>query len=204
MRNDSSSVVSSGSACLSCVAARSCWKSNGRRYSRISWYYRYDLAKFICQNVTIVADKFRVEKLESDYVRIKIYNPAIQKSAKPFSLLSGYENLGHMYINLDRNLGRIILGRPLRVFGKIYEYSHRDDFDPIRNIGIWPCSFDQKLPHGAVSIFITYIYLERSTEPGILCSKVRTDTGHRAASLRCPGWLRLKNFSICCFLIAYK
>ena len=150
MRNDPFSVVSSGSDCNSCIAARSCWKSNGRRYSKKSWYYREDLAQLLCQNVTIVADKFRVEKLESDYVRIIMYNPAIQESAKPLTLLRGYQDLGHLHMNLDLNMGQIILGRPLRVFGKVYEYSHRDDFDPIRNVGILPCSFDQELPFGAV------------------------------------------------------
>lgn len=156
MRNDSNSVVSSGSACLSCIAARSCWNFSGRRYSKESWYYRKGLVKFLCQDVTVVADKFKVKSLDDNFVRILMCEPAIQKSAKPFIIMSGYENLDHMFINLDRKLGHIKLGKPLRVFGKIYEYSHRDEFDPIRNIGIMPYRFDQNLPFGAVLFYVLF------------------------------------------------
>lgn len=159
MRNDFSRVVSSGNKCNSCIAVHLCWNSKGRRKSRKDREYRDWLSPFLCKNLTIVTDNYSIEEVHSYYVRILMLNTAIQKSSRPFALLPGFENLGHMYVNIRRDLGKIIPGKPLRIFGTMYEYAHGDEYNPIRNIGIMPCRFDQELPRGAVRRFVFLIMI---------------------------------------------
>lgn len=159
MRNDFSRVVSSGNKCQSCIAGHLCWNSNGRRKSKKSSEYRDWFAPFLCKNLTIVSEDYSIEKVTSYYVRVLMRTTAIQKSSKPFALLSSFENLGHMYVNIRRDLGKIMPEKPLRIFGTMYEYAHGDEYNPIRNIGIMPCRFDQELPRGAVRRFVFLIMI---------------------------------------------
>lgn len=154
LRNGFNNVVSSGSICYSCVAARSCWNSKGRRKAKKSSYYRDWFVPFLCKNLTLVAENFEIEEEHKYFTKILIPNVAIQKSSDPLVLLTGFENLGHMHLDIRNDLGKPKPGRPLRVFGLVYEYVHREEYDPIRNIGILPVRFDQELPYGAVLCFI--------------------------------------------------
>ena len=142
MRDHSSDVVSFGSSCKRCPADRFCWNSKERSKAKKSRDYREWFVPFLCKKLTIVTENFEIERLCGNSVRVLMRDTAIQASAAPFTLMRGFESLGHMYVNIRCDPGRLILGKPLRVSGPMYEYVHREEYDPIRNIGIMPCWFD--------------------------------------------------------------